>query len=98
MSVLALPFLVAAAAATTGAPPAAVAVRAGSVAQVPVESVVSPAWDAAPETTLPVLPQILNGATEIGPAVTFSIPAGGATVRYRAYSTIIPLKNVIWGR
>jgi hypothetical protein len=46
---------------------------------------------------LPVLPQIMSGATELGPAVTYSIPTG-APVRYRAYSTIIPLKNVIWGR
>jgi hypothetical protein len=58
---------------------------------------------AGPETIdqpnpLPVLPQILSGVTEIGAAVTYSIPAGGTTVRYRAYSTIIPLKNVIWGR
>ncbi len=75
-------------------PACVVAVRVGVVAR---------SASAGPQTVdqpnpLPVLPQILNGATEIGPAVTFSIPAGGATVRYRAYSTIIPLKNVIWGR
>ncbi len=74
-------------------PACVVAVRIGVVARsastVP-ESVDQP-------DPMPVLPQILSGATEIGPAVTYSIPTG-APVRYRAYSTIIPLKNVIWGR
>ncbi len=79
---------------TSVSPACVVAVRIGVVAR---------STSAGPQTVdqpnpLPVLPQILSGATEIGPAVTFSIPAAGATVRYRAYSTIIPLKNAIWGR
>jgi hypothetical protein len=75
-------------------PACVVALRVGLVAR---------SASSGPETIdqpnpLPVLPQILSGVTEIGAAVTYSIPAGGTTVRYRAYSTIIPLKNVIWGR
>jgi type IV pilus assembly protein PilW len=75
-------------------PACVVAVRVGVVAR---------SASAGPQTVdqpnpLPVLPQIGSSPTPLADAVTFSIPAGGATVRYRAYSTIIPLKNVIWGR
>jgi type IV pilus assembly protein PilW len=75
-------------------PACVVALRVGVVARSAV---------AGPETvdqlsSLPVLPQIMSGATEIGAAVTYSVTAANNTVRYRAYSTIIPLKNVIWGR
>ena len=75
-------------------PACVVALRVGLVAR---------SASSGPETIdqpnpLPVLPPILSGVTEIGAAVTYSIPAGGTMVRYRAYSTIIPLKNVIWGR
>ena len=75
-------------------PACVVALRVGLVAR---------SASSGPETIdqpnpLPVLPQILSGVTEIGAAVTYRMPAGGTTVRYRAYSTIIPLKNVIWGR
>ncbi|MBI5110259.1 MAG: prepilin-type N-terminal cleavage/methylation domain-containing protein [Rhodocyclales bacterium] len=75
-------------------PNCVVAVRVGVVAR---------SASAGPETvdqpsSFAVLPQILSGATEIGAAVTYSVTAANSTVRYRAYSTIIPLKNVIWGR
>jgi hypothetical protein len=77
-------------------PACVVAVRVGVVAR---------SASAGPQTVdqpnpLPVLPQILVPVRNArsAAAVTFSIPAGGTTVRYRAYSTIIPLKNVIWGR
>lgn len=47
--------------------------------------------------TITVLPQILDAtSTETGAAVTYSIP--DTRSRYRTYSTIIPLKNVIWTR
>ena len=74
-------------------PACVVAVRIGVVAR---SATNSPERVDQPDP-LPVLPQIMSGATELGPAVTYSIPTG-APVRYRAYSTIIPLKNVIWGR
>jgi type IV pilus assembly protein PilW len=75
-------------------PNCVVAVRVGVVAR---------SVSAGPETidqpsSFPVLPQIMSGATEIGAAVTYTVTAANTTVRYRAYSTIIPLKNVIWGR
>lgn len=75
-------------------PACVTAVRVGVVAR---------SATAGPETIdqpdpLPVLPQILSGVTEIGAAATYDIPAANSNVRYRAYSTIIPLKNVIWGR
>jgi type IV pilus assembly protein PilW len=46
---------------------------------------------------LPLLPEIADGGgATIGAAVTYTVP--DTTYRYRAYSTIIPLKNVIWTR
>lgn len=46
---------------------------------------------------LTVLPQVLNAAdTEIGAAVSFALP--DTRTRYRAYYTVIPMKNVIWTR
>lgn len=75
-------------------PACVVALRIGVVAR---------SASAGPETVdqpnpLTVLPQIGSSPTPIGESVTYAIPTGGATVRYRPYSTIIPLKNVIWGR
>lgn len=74
-------------------PSCVVALRVGVVAQSAVadnELIDQP-------DPLPVLPQVLDGGgAEIGAAVTYAVP--NARMRYRAYSTIIPLKNVIWTR
>jgi len=74
-------------------PACVVALRIGVVAQSAVaenETIDQP-------NPLPVLPQILDsGGIETGAAVTYSVP--NTRMRYRAYSTIIPLKNVIWTR
>lgn len=46
---------------------------------------------------LPLLPEVTDsGGVSIGAAATYSVP--DARYRYRAYSTVIPLKNVIWTR
>lgn len=46
---------------------------------------------------LPLLPAVTDsGGTTIGAAETYSVP--DARYRYRAYSTVIPLRNVIWTR
>jgi type IV pilus assembly protein PilW len=63
------------------------AMRVGIVARSPLyekEAVDAP-------TTLTVLPAITNGA-----AVDWDVP--DEHYRYKAYNTIIPLRNVIWGR
>ena len=74
-------------------PGCVVAVRIGIVAQSAVaenETIDQP-------NPLPLLPQVLDsGGIEIGAAVTYSVP--NTRMRYRGYSTIIPLKNVIWTR
>jgi type IV pilus assembly protein PilW len=68
-----------------------VAVRIGVVAKATSSEVVE-----QPDP-LPLLPQILDPTgAEIGAAVTFPLP--DTRTRYRAYSTIIPLKNSIWTR
>ncbi len=73
-------------------PACVVAVRIGVVArssQSAKETVDQP-------NPLTVLPQIGSGSPPAGAAVTYTLP--DTSMRYRAYSTIIPLKNVIWGR
>ena len=72
-----------------------IAVRVGVVARSPLLE--KNGIDAP--TTLTVLPAPPTGA---GAAVTYTIPNldanGKAHYRYRAYTTIIPLKNVIWSQ
>jgi type IV pilus assembly protein PilW len=70
-----------------------IAIRVGVVARSQARE--NEAIDQA--ATITLLPQILDGGgAEIGAAVSYSIP--DTRSRYRAYSTIIPLKNVIWTR
>lgn len=68
------------------------AIRIGVVARSPLYE--KDAVDAP--TTLTVLPAIQNsGGTNIGAAVTYDVPDDH--YRYKVYSTVIPLRNVIWG-
>lgn len=68
------------------------AVRVGVVARSPLYE--KDEVDAA--TTLTVLPEIKNsGGATIGAAQTYTVPDNH--YRYKVYSTVIPLRNVIWG-
>lgn len=68
------------------------AVRVGVVARSPLYE--KDEVDAA--TTLTVLPEIKNsGGATIGAAQTYTVP--DSHYRYKVYSTVIPLRNVIWG-
>lgn len=68
------------------------AVRVGVVARSPLYE--KDAVDAP--TTLTVLPEILDaGGVTIGAELTYTVPDDH--FRYKVYSTIIPLRNVIWG-
>jgi len=70
-------------------PACVVAIRIGVVARsaaVSSEPVDQP-------NPLPLLPVVFGSDSE-----TFALPAGSSNLRYRAYSTVIPLNNVIWGR
>lgn len=73
-------------------PACVVAVRIGVVAS----SSLSAKETVDQPNPLTVLPQIGSGSPPTGAAVTYTLP--DSSLRYRAYSTIIPLKNVIWGR
>jgi type IV pilus assembly protein PilW len=52
----------------------------------------------APPASVTVLPQISDSGTVIGAQETYTIPASDLNFRHRTYSTIIPLRNVIWTR
>jgi hypothetical protein len=83
-----------------------IAVRVGVIARSPLYE--KNAIDAA--TTLSVLPAINTGGAVSTPGpglcagssvtgeVKCSAPSGGDHYRYRAYSTIVPLRNAIWTR
>lgn len=46
--------------------------------------------------TITLLPAIVDSGVTTGPAVSYTVP--DTRYRYRAYSTVIPLRNVIWTR
>lgn len=69
-----------------------IAVRVGVVARSPIYE----KNDVNAPTTLTVLPAISSGGATIGLPVTWDVP--DTHYRYRAFSVIIPLKNVIWTR
>lgn len=69
-----------------------IAIRVGVVARSPIYE----KNDVSAPTTLTVLPAIASGGATIGLAVTWDVP--DTHHRYRAFSVIIPLKNVIWTR
>lgn len=68
------------------------AIRVGVVARSPIYE--KDAVDAP--TTLTVLPEIKNsGGLTIGAEISYAVPDDH--YRYKVYSTVIPLRNVIWG-
>lgn len=70
-----------------------VAIRIGIVARSPLLEKDT----IAQENPLTILPETAPGA---GDAVTYTIPTTASSnhYRYKAYTTIVPLRNVIWGR
>ncbi len=69
-----------------------IAVRVGVVARSALRESAAIEQPAA----LTVLPAIVDSGITIGAAATYTVP--DTRYRYRAYSTIIPLRNVIWTR
>lgn len=70
-----------------------IAVRVGVVAR----TAASESETIDQPTTLNVLSSVSDSAgAEIGSAVTYTVP--DKKYRYRAYSTIVPLRNAIWSR
>lgn len=70
-------------------PACVVAIRIGVVAR----SAAAGSETVDQPSPLPLLPVVFGSDDE-----SFALPAGSGTLRYRAYSTVVPLKNAIWGR